>query len=97
MSRRPQQEQQRVRERGRMKYTVFDPYRVEAAGFDLPKKFCISSAALQPRNRDTRHMDTDRYRLVHKMLSSKDSTNLTESILNQTIFELPQHLSKRAK
>ena len=70
---------------------------VEAERFDLPEKFCIGLSALQPCNRDTRHMDTDRYRLVHKILSSKDSTNLTRSILNETIFESPQHLIKRPK
>ena len=97
MSRCPQQEQQGVRQRGRMKYTIFYPERVEAGSFDLLKKFCISLAALQPRNRDTRHMDTDRYRPVHNIPSSKGSTNLTRSILNQTIFKLRQHLIKRAK
>ena len=97
MSRRPQQQQQRVGQRGRMKYTLFYPYRVEAGRFDLPEKFCLGLAALQPCNRDTRHMDTDRYRLVHKSFSSKDAANLARSILNSPIFKLPQHLSKRTK
>jgi hypothetical protein len=97
MSRRPQQQQQGVRQRGRMKNTVLDPYRVETRGLDLLEEFCIGLAAVQPCNRDTRHMDTDRYRLVHKLFPSNDSANLARSILNPPIFKVLQDLSKRTE